>query len=178
MSQRGIRPENHADMQVNRRRALAGIGVLGLIATTRNSVLASQAAATPGATPAPRMVEQEVTMPDWRFGLVEVADPYNGDVTKPDLIPSGVRVVGCQVVITNGSDQPLEFSVRNIRIRDADGVEYAAGEYLGTEPRIVSQNLPDGERTRGWVWAAIPEGTDISSVVFIPPSPVMRIIIK
>lgn len=157
---------------VNRRRAIGALGVLGLMATTSNAAMASQAQSTPvtgGAEPI------EVMMPDWRFSLIETVDPYVGELTKPQGVPAGLRVVGCQVVLTNMSDQPMDFSLRDIRARDADGVEYQAGDYVGTEPDIVSQNLPNGERTRGWVWFGIPEATQIASIVFLAPRPVLRV---
>lgn len=169
------------EQPITRRRVIAGAGALTLLAATRIPALTSQAATTPEVdtaaqvTPVAVMAEQEVSMPDWRFGLISFEDPYTGDISKPTSIPAGLRVVGCQVIITNDSDQPLDFSVRDIKVRDSEGMEYIAGDYLGTEPRIVSQNLPDGERTRGWIWVAVPESVTLASVVFVPPSPVLRI---
>lgn len=157
---------------VSRRRALGALGVLSLMATTGNAAMASQAESTPVTGDSGTI---EVMMPDWRFSLIETVDPYVGELTKPQGVPAGLRVVGCQIVLTNMSDQPMDFSIRDIRARDADGVEYPAGDYVGTEPDIVSQNLPNGERTRGWVWFGIPETTQIASIVFLAPRPVLRI---
>jgi hypothetical protein len=39
----------------------------------------------------------------------------------------------------------------------------------------VSQNLPDGERTRGWVWFAVPEDVTIVEIRFVGPSPVFTV---
>jgi hypothetical protein len=127
------------------------------------------------ATPAEPVALGEAAMPNWRFVVTDFLDPYQGTLTKPEGVPSGTRVVALQLILLNESDQPLEFMVTDFRLRDVDGSEYRAGEYLGTEPRIVSQNLPDGERTRGWVWFGLPESAQAASIVFIAPPPVLRI---
>lgn len=114
-------------------------------------------------------------MPDWAFSLVTVADPYTGTVTKPASLPDGIRVIAFEVVLENRSQQPLEFVTSDVRLRDLDGVEYRAGEYLGAEPRLVSQNLPDGERTRGWVWFGVSQSTELNSLVFVAPPPVLQV---
>jgi hypothetical protein len=126
---------------INRRRAIASLGAIGIIAASGPSAHALQGQATPAtqATPAPTEAGVEVSMPDWRFSLIETHDPYAGTVTKPDVLPADVRVVACQVMLTNMSDQPMEFRVSDVRVRDANGVEYRAGDYLGTEPRLVSR---------------------------------------
>lgn len=155
---------------LNRRQALVSLSALGLMAAAGPTAHALQTEATPSVSDG-----TEVSMPDWRFSLIEAHDPYAGGVTKPDIIPADVRIVACQVMLTNMSDQPMEFRVTDIRVRDSNGVEYRAGEYLGTEPRLVSQNLPDGERTRGWVWVALPTDVEPATVVFIAPPPVLQI---
>jgi len=114
-------------------------------------------------------------MPDWRFAAINLRDPYEGTLTKPTGVSAGIRVVAFEVSLANQSDQPLEFSIANIRLRDSDGVEYRAGDYLGTDPRLVSQNLPNGEITRGWIWFGVPEETSLASIVFIAPPPTLRI---
>jgi len=165
---------------VSRRRALATLGAIGLVGALTPAARAQQPGtpvpATGASTPvAGTEVNLEVAMPDWRFAVVTIQDPYQGTPTRPDSVPAGARVVAYQVVLTNNSDLPMEFTIADIRLRDIDGVEYRAGEYIGTEPRLVSQNLPDGERTRGWVWFGIPEGTEPSSIVFVAPPPTLRI---
>jgi hypothetical protein len=157
---------------VTRRRALGVLGVMGLVATTGKRALAGQAQSTPVTG---EFEAIEVTMPDWRFSLIDTVDPYVGELTKPQGVPAGFRVIGCQVVLMNMSDQPMDFSLRDIRARDADGVEYQGGDFVGTEPDVVSQNLPDGERARGWVWFGIPEATELASLVFLAPRPILRI---
>lgn len=166
---------------VNRRTVLVAFGALGLAGAAVRPALGQQAGSTPvpaagEATPsAGAEVNLEVQMPDWRFAVVTVQDPYPGTLNRPDSVPAGLRVVAYQVVLTNDSNMPMEFTISDIRLRDSDGVEYRAGEYIGTEPRLVSQNLPDGERTRGWVWFGIPENSQPSSIVFIAPPPTLRI---
>ncbi len=128
------------------------------------------------ATPVPaRDILGVSRMPDWRFSGVNRRDPYEGTLTKPEGVPAGIRVAAFEVSLSNRSDQPLEFSISDVRLRDDDGVEYRAGEYLGTEPRLVSQNLPNGEITRGWVWFGLPENSTLASIVFIAPPPVLRV---
>jgi hypothetical protein len=113
--------------------------------------------------------------PGWTFSLRQFADPYEGEVSRPSTPPRGTRYVGAEVVITNGSDQPLDFTTADVRIRDTEGVEYSAGPVVGEEPKLVSQNLPEGERTRGWVWYAVPEEAVCEDVRFIGPTPIFRV---
>jgi hypothetical protein len=166
---------------VSRRKAFATLGAVGLAGIWAPAAFARQADGTPepadgGSTPeVAGEVNLESTMPDWRFAVVTIQDPYQGALTTPDSLPSGLRILAYQVILTNNSDQPMEFRITDVRLRDNQGVEYRAGEYIGTEPRLVSQNLPDGERTRGWVWFALPEGSEPSSLVFLAPSPTLRV---
>ena len=157
----------------SRRTVLKALGALGISGGTTSATRATEA--TPEGGPVPMA---EAPMPDWRFSLVEFQGAYQGTVTRPDEIPDGITVVACQVILTNHSDQPMECAVRDIRLRDSEGIEYQAGEYTGEEPRIVSQNLPEGERTRGWVWFGIPEAHQPVSIVFLPPRPVLKITIQ
>lgn len=157
---------------LSRRNMIMALGALGVSAGTTPTHAASMSQATPeGAADA----IAEAAMPDWRFSLVEFEREYQGTITRPEDVPEGLTIVACQVILTNLSDQPMECTVRDIRLRDSEGVEYQAGEFSGDEPRIVSQNLPGGERTRGWVWFGIPEAHEPVSIVFIPPRPVLRI---
>ena len=148
------------------------LGALGIGAGTVSAHAASMSQATPEAA---SDAIAETTMPDWRFSLVEFERAYEGTITRPEAVPEGLTIVACQVVLTNLSDQPMEIAVRDIRLRDSEGIEYQAGEFSGEEPRLVSQNLPEGERTRGWVWFGIPEAHQPLSIVYIPPRPVLRI---
>jgi hypothetical protein len=79
------------------------------------------------------------------------------------------------VRIANGSDQPLAFSERDVRLRDADGVPYRYGTTTGGEAKLRGQNLDVGGQAQGWVWFAIPEGAAVAAVEFVGPPPVLRI---
>lgn len=113
--------------------------------------------------------------PQWSFTVVSVEDPQTGEITRPSELDPSERIIAVQVIITNDSDQPLDFSVSDIRLIDRERNEYRAGDVTGVRPRLVSQNLPDGERTRGWVWFAIPEGTEMAEIRFVGPRPVFRV---
>ena len=158
-----------------RRGVVASLLLAGVTPLTASANERQQTSATPEATATALPELGEASMPQWRFIVSEVVDPYAGTLTKPPSVPAGIRVIGIQVVLLNESDQPLDYSVTDFRLRDADGTEYRAGDYQGTEPRIVSQNLPDGERTRGWVWFGIPESAQVASMVFIAPAPVLQV---
>lgn len=164
-------PTNQAS-SLSRRTVIMALGALGISAGATTVHASSMSQATPEGAPD---AIAETAMPDWRFSLVEFARTYQGTITRPEEVPEGLTVVACQVILTNLSDQPMEIAVRDIRLRDSEGIEYQAGEFTGDEPRIVSQNLPEGERTRGWVWFGIPESHEPVSIVFIPPRPVLRI---
>ncbi len=150
---------------------------------TRRQFLSASALAVPISTfgPLPQVLAQEpiaigvAPAPDWSFTVVSIEDPYTGRITRPSEPDPDARFVAVQVIITNASDSPLDFQVSDVRLRDADDIEYQAGEAIGSEPRLVSQNLPDGERTRGWVWFQIPQGSRVSEVRFYGPRPVFRV---
>ena len=157
---------------ISRRKAIPAIGAVVVAGLALPHSAVAQTEATPVASQEPL---GEATMPDWRFSVVTYQNPYTGTLTKPEVVPDGIIAVACEVTLANNSPQPLEFPVADVRLRDIDGIEYRGGTYLGTEPRLVSQNLPEGERTRGWVWFGIPETTEPASIVFIAPTPVLRI---
>src|SRR5215212_11147688 len=48
--------------------------------------------------------------PNWTFTVAQYADPYQGTLTRPKTPPKGMRIVGAEVIIENGSDQPLGFT--------------------------------------------------------------------
>jgi hypothetical protein len=129
--------------------------------------------ATPNA--APEIVGQ-AEMPQWIFTVQVFQDPYAGVLTRPAEPEPGMRYIGAEVVIENQSDQPLEFTASDVRVRDEQGVEYAVNSgVVGAEPKLVSQNLPDGERTRGWVWFAVPQDAAITELRFAPAPPQLRV---
>jgi len=115
-------------------------------------------------------------MPQWIFTVQVFQDPYAGELTRPAEPEPGIRYAAAEVVIENQSDQPLDFAASDVRLRDEQGVEYPAnGAVIGEEPKLVSQNLPDGERTRGWVWFSVPEGSVVTEVRFAPAQPQLRV---
>jgi hypothetical protein len=115
-------------------------------------------------------------MPQWIFTVQAFQDPYAGVLTRPAEPEPGIRYIGAEVVIENHSDQPLEFAATDVRLRDEQGVEYAVSSgVVGSEPKLVSQNLPDGERTRGWVWFAVPQDAAITELRFVPAPPQLRV---
>jgi hypothetical protein len=154
---------------------LAGVVGFGLTGSSPAGARSNQEQSTPVATTGEETEIGEATMPQWRFVVSDFRDPYEGVLSKPSELPSGLRLVAFQIILFNGSDQPLEYSVSDVRLRDIEGTEYRGGDYIGEEPRLVSQNLPDGERTRGWVWCAIDEGAQPAEVIFVAPPPVLRI---
>jgi hypothetical protein len=155
-------------LPISRRDAIASLGAISLMALGAGH---ASAQATPEAATEP----VEVTMPDWRFTFLTAADPYEGEITRPSAVPEGLRIVAYEVMLANMSEQFMDFAVRDIRIRDIDGVEYRGGDYQGTEPRMISQNLPNGERARGWVWFGVPVDAEISTILFVAPPPLLRI---
>jgi len=130
-------------------------------------------AATP--TTASELVGQ-AEMPHWVFTVQVFQDPYAGVLTRPAEPEPGIRYIAAEVVIENQSDQPLDFTASDVRLRDEQGVEYTANAaVIGEEPKLVSQNLPDGERTRGWVWFTVPEGAAVTELRFVPAPPQLRV---
>jgi hypothetical protein len=114
-------------------------------------------------------------MPDWRFAVVAIQDPYEPAGANDQQIPAGMRMVAYQVILTNNSAESMDFTISDVRLRDIDGFEYRGGERIGDEPRLSSQNLPGGDRIRGWVWYLIPEATVPTSIVLVAPEPRLRI---
>ena len=128
------------------------------------------------ATPTATELVGQAEMPHWVFTVQVFQDPYAGVLTRPAEPEPGIRYVAAEIVIENQSDQPLDFTASDVRVRDEQGVEYTANAaVVGEEPKLVSQNLPDGERTRGWVWFIVPEGTAITELRFVPASPQLRV---
>ncbi|MEA2512797.1 MAG: hypothetical protein QOF33_4245 [Thermomicrobiales bacterium] len=173
------------ELRVNRRRVVttAALAVPVIVLAARDlphekGTLAMAQQATPVVTSEATGQDQPIGQaetPPWTFTVLQFQDPYSGRITQPRDQQPGTRYVGAEVRIANGSDQPLDFSNADVLLRDADGVSYAGGRVVGSEPKLVSQNLPDGERTRGWVWFAVPEDVTIVEIRFVGPSPVFTV---
>jgi hypothetical protein len=128
------------------------------------------------ATPTATALVGQAEMPHWVFTVQVFQDPYAGVLTRPAEPEPGIRYIAAEIVIENQSDQPLDFTSSDVRLRDEQGIEYGVNSaVVGEEPKLVSQNLPDGERTRGWVWFTVPEGTAITELRFVPAPPQLRV---
>jgi hypothetical protein len=150
------------------RRALLAASVGAAVLPAAST--ASQPEATPGAT-----TDSRVTAPSWVFQLHAVQDPYAGAMQVPAEVPAGQRVVAIEVEVTNDSDQALNFTPLDVRIRDAAGLEHRGGAAIGAEPMINPRNLNPGERSRGWVWYVVPEEAALAEVVYVAPPPQFRV---
>jgi hypothetical protein len=142
-------------------------------AAEERRVLAATSSPTP-ATSATGVIGQ-VDAPTWSFALRTYDNPYTGKLQFPAAVPSGSRVVRAEVIIINASDQPLDFQASNVHLVDSEGTEYAAGNAQGGEPKLVSQTLPNGERSRGSVWFIVPNSTELVSIRFYAPSPKLNV---
>lgn len=155
--------------------------------TSRRGFLAIATVAA--AIPADRMLAQSATAtpdesivgradaPAWSFQVNQVQDPYGGTLQVPAERPAGNRVVAIEVEVANDSDQGLDFTPVDIRLRDEAGQEHRGGAAIGTEPMINPRNLNPGERSAGWVWFIVPEGTVATGIVYVAPQPQFRVTI-
>jgi hypothetical protein len=161
--------------------AATGFGVLGrgpdwspTGLTDDPNLVALAQESTPVATTSEMVGQAE--MPRWIFTVVVFQDPYAGELTRPTEPEPGMRYIAAEVRIENQSDQPLEFAASDVRLRDEQGSEYASSSaVVGAEPKLTGQNLPDGERTRGWVWFSVPDNAVITELRFIAPPPQLRV---
>ncbi|MEA2583094.1 MAG: hypothetical protein QOF33_1179 [Thermomicrobiales bacterium] len=162
----------------NRRQLLAAALIAGSGAALRQTPSLAQdnpdATATAGTGQTGSVVGQSA-MPDWSFVVRDYVDPYEAKLQFPEGIASDKRVIQAEVVIINASDQPLSFKTSDVHLLDVEGVEYAAGSAGGFEPKLVSQDLPDGERTRGSVWFVVPQSAEITQVKFFAPASQLRV---
>ena len=163
-----------SDARATRRRllgraALAGTGV-ALGALTPAAASAAQRQGTP--------VDEALgraKAPAWSFTVFVVQDPYQGQIQQPASPPPDTRYVAAEVEIDNASDQPLNFSPAEIRLRDAAGTEYRGGSAVGTEPFLSIRNLNGGERSHGWVWFIVAQGAEIVEMAYYGPPPVFAV---
>ena len=117
----------------------------------------------------------QAAAPAWTFVVLAVQDPYGGEVQQPPTPPAGTRYVAAEIVVDNGSDQPLNFNPVEVRLRDAAGIEYRGGTAIGTEPLIGARNLNGGERSRGWLWFTVAEDADLVDLLYLAPPPQFRV---
>jgi hypothetical protein len=159
-------------MSINRRRLVPALGATGA-GLMMGDRLSRAAPATPVASTDIDL--GQTGMPDWTFALRAFDDPYTGKLVFPSEVKAGTRVIHAEVVITNHSEQPLDFQISNIRLLDSEGVEYGGGSAQGAEPKLVSQVLPGGERSRGSVWFIAPSDANLTQLKFYAPAPQLRI---
>lgn len=134
------------------------------------TMLAQSATATPDDA-----VTGRADAPAWMFQVDQVQDPYDGALQVPTEVPAGNRVIAVEVEVANESDQGLDFTPVDIRLRDETGQEYRGGAAIGSEPMINPRNLNPGERSAGWVWFIVPEGTVATEIVYVAPPPQFRV---
>lgn len=148
------------------RRRLVGAAVIGAMAP---AVVAARQS-TP-AVEGPGRVEA----PAWAFVVHQVQPAYAGSMQAPASPPPGTRFAAAEVEIVNGSEQSLDFTPVDIRLRDGAGVEYRGGSAIGAEPMINPRNLNPGELSRGWVWFILPENVDPIEIAYVAPGPQFRL---
>lgn len=152
------------------RRNVIGAAMAGVAAATLASDRAN-AQATPGTGDEARFANA----PDWTFMVDAFQDPYTGEIQAPQERPAGMRFVAAEVEVINASDQSLNFTPVDIRLRTLDGIEYRGGSAIGTDPTINPRNLNPGERSRGWVLFTVPDAAEPAEIVYLAPQPQFRI---
>ena len=84
---------------------------------------------------------------------VESAENF-GDFVNAN---KGMRLIAVELIVESTANKGVSVNPMYTSIRDADGYEYN-GSIFGREPSLKSQNdLPRGEKMRGWVTFEIPE---------------------
>ena len=172
--------------KTSRRRLLGAAGAAAPALTldgvtarvVRGPASPSQAVATArqdAATPAADAELGRADAPAWTFVVLAVQDPYQGEVQQPATAPPATRYVAAEVIVDNASDQPLNFTPVEVRVRDEAGVEYRGGTAIGAEPLIGARNLNGGERSRGWIWFTVAERAVLVDVLYLGPPPQFRV---
>jgi len=154
----------------NRRKLLATFAAFGL------------AAAHPGAPPRDALARQStpdpsmgrIGPPQWFLTLITLQDPYQGVIQAPAEPPANTRYIAAELQIDNDSDQALNFTPTDIRLRDEAGFEYRGGTAIGQEPMLNARNLNAGERSRGWVWFTVAIDVRLVELIYVAPAPVYR----
>lgn len=142
--------------------ALSGSGI-ALGALARPAAVDAQATPVAG--------ETRIGPPAWYVDILAFQDPYAGVIQAPSAPPPGTRYVAAELSIENDSDQPLNFTPTEIRVRDVSGAEHRGGTAIGTESMLNARNLAGGERLRGWVWFTIPAEAELVALTYTGPAP-------
>jgi hypothetical protein len=164
------------DREVSRRQVIGAIAVAGsglMLGSAADAT--AKTAVQPGATPSPGASVGRVGMPAWWLTVETFQDPYAGVVQQPAQPPPGTRYLAAEVVIENASNQGLNFTPADVRLRDATGQEFRGGTAVGTEPFIAPRNLNGGERSRGWIWFTAPADAQIVEIVYVTPPAELRL---
>lgn len=156
--------------------AAAAIGASFVVGgTNRRLTTPLEAGAQEAPSPVAPGEISRAEMPAWTFSVLTLQDPYPGVMLQPTEPPAGTRYVAIEVIIDNASDQALNFSPGDVRLRDAVDIDYRGGTAVGSEPYIAPRNLNSGERSRGWVWFTVPVDARVLEIVYSAPSPQLRI---
>ena len=123
--------------------------------------------ATPSVVTAP--------VPDWRFVVHGVQDPYLGVLTSGPELAEGMRDVAFNVEVVNASDQPLTIANNVISLSDDEGYIYRSGNVAGSEPPLQFLTLLGGQRVRGWVWFRVLEDATLSELFLVVSAPELRL---
>jgi hypothetical protein len=132
-----------------------------------------------GAPPARGQIATPSTVtaavPDWRFVVHGMQDPYLGVLTYAPEPAEGMRYVGFDIEVVNASDQPLTVGSNVVSLRDDEGFIYRSGNVAGSEPQLQPVTLPGGERVRGWVWFRVLEDATLSQLLLAASAPELRL---
>jgi endonuclease YncB( thermonuclease family) len=120
-----------------------------------------------------------MTFPAWQVAIDNYTDPYPDPLLVPEVPVSGMRYLGMEVMIENGSDLDLQIAPWMFRLRDTEGRDFGGGSVWATTPTpLASRVVATGEQTRGWVWYEVPADAIIVEIVFIPPAPELRLTVE
>jgi Domain of unknown function (DUF4352) len=125
------------------------------VVSTATSGLSSAPAATDTA-PAAVLghVGETVTQGDYSVTLVslETATEYSGFAVEK----SGDEFLAVELIVQSGAKTGVNVSPLDVSIKDSDGFTYT-GTLLGKTPNLPVQNdVPQGEKVRGWATIEIP----------------------
>jgi hypothetical protein len=164
------------DREVSRRHVIGAIAAAGSSVMLGSAVdAAAKTTVQPAGTASPEASLGRIGMPAWWLTVETFQDPYAGVVQQPAQPPPGTRYLATEVVIENASNQGLNFTPADVRLRDATGQEFRGGTAVGTEPFIAPRNLNGGERSRGWIWFTAPAGAQIVEIVYVAPPAELRV---
>ncbi len=155
-----------------RRRFVGGVAAAGAAPILGRDGLELAAKSRQEATPE---AVGEAVMPEWRFVVLAYQDPYSGALLQPQEPEAGKRYVGAEVEIRNDSERPLAINPGQIRLRDAEAVDFSSSGVVGSDPRLYDVNMLPGERVRGWVWFGVPEEITAGELIYIPSAPQLRV---